>query len=57
MTGPEIAALRKALGLSQIELAAKLGMHPASICRWESGKQRPTRRVLKQLQRLERRTK
>jgi len=57
MTGPEIKTLRLSLGLSQIALAEKLGMHPASICRWESGKQHPTRRVIKQLQRLERRTK
>ena len=57
MTATEIKSLRQALGLSQIELAARLGMHPASICRWESGKQHPTRRVIKQLQRLERRTK
>jgi len=57
MTGPEITALRESLGLSQIELAERLGMHPASVCRWEAGKQHPTRRAVKQILRLQRKAK
>ena len=52
MTATEIKTLRLSLGLSQIELAERLGYHPASICRWEAGTQHPTRRVVKQLMRL-----
>jgi len=57
LNATEIKALRESLGLSQIELADKLGMHPATVCRWEKGKQRPTRRAIKQLLGLKRKEK
>lgn len=38
LTGEDIKRMRKALGWSQIDLATKAGIGPASIKRWELGK-------------------
>jgi transcriptional regulator with XRE-family HTH domain len=35
VTGKEIKRARKVLGVSQIELAEKLGVHPMTVSRWE----------------------
>ena len=37
----QIVALRKQLGLTQSELARRLGVNRAAVCQWEHGKQRP----------------
>ena len=40
-TGLRISALRKKEGLSQAELAEKLGISPQAVSKWESGKNLP----------------
>ena len=40
MTGPELRAARIAAGLTQSDLALRLGMDGASISLWESGKRK-----------------
>lgn len=37
MTGEEVRAIRKRLGLTQQELADKVGVARASVARWEIG--------------------
>ena len=37
MTRTEVAARREALGLTQAELAAELGVHVLTVSRWERG--------------------
>lgn len=47
MSPPErLAGARKALGLSQRKMAAKLGVDPATIMGWEAGKHQPTGKSL-----------
>src|SRR2546425_526067 len=41
MTGEEIRKLRRALGLTQQEFAAKLGVSFAAVNRWEKGRNAP----------------
>lgn len=38
MTPAELRAARRALGLTQVALAARLGVPQATIWRWETGK-------------------
>jgi transcriptional regulator with XRE-family HTH domain len=38
MTPAELTEARKSLGLSQVELAKVLGIHPTMLNRWEHGK-------------------
>ncbi len=45
--------LRKALGLSQAQLAARLGVSPASLKRWERGSAHPSALAWRQLTRLD----
>ncbi len=42
-----IRAIRRALGMSQVEFARALGWAPSTISRWESGKAEPDRLALK----------
>jgi len=35
--GPSIRRCRRLLGISQAELARAMGVHPASLSRWETG--------------------
>ena len=35
MTGPEVRALRRKLGLTQAQLGEQLGVHGNSVARWE----------------------
>src|SRR5258706_14061829 len=35
--------IRRRLGLSQAEFAAKVGLDEGGVCRWESGRRRPSR--------------
>ena len=37
MTGPDLREARQSLGLTQQELAARLGVSRASVNRWETG--------------------
>ena len=41
-----LATARKALGLSQRKMAAKLGVDPATLMGWEAGRHQPTRKSL-----------
>jgi transcriptional regulator with XRE-family HTH domain len=41
MNQKQISALRKKLGLTQSELARKLGVNRAAVCQWEHGTQTP----------------
>lgn len=38
-----LRAVRRRLGLSQADFAAKVGLDEGSVCRWESGRRRPSR--------------
>ena len=38
-----LRAVRRRLGLSQAEFAAKVGLDEGSVCRWESGSRQPSR--------------
>ena len=40
--GQEIVAARRRLGISQRELARRLGVDPGTLGRWETGKGRPS---------------
>ena len=37
MTGEHLRRLRKKLKLTQIELATRLGVHPITVSKWETG--------------------
>ena len=41
MKPKQITALRKKLGLTQSQLARKLGVNRAAVCQWEHGSQNP----------------
>ena len=53
--GIDVKALRTALNLTQAELARKLKVDFICVSRWERGIQRPTPKVRKRLERLQRR--
>jgi putative transcriptional regulator len=40
-TMPDVAAIRKRLGLSQYRFARKFGLSPATVRDWEQGRRRP----------------
>jgi DNA-binding transcriptional regulator YiaG len=42
MTPNEVVKLRKALGLTQTELAARMGTTATTVYRWETGRARVT---------------
>ncbi|HEX6039313.1 helix-turn-helix domain-containing protein [Longimicrobium sp.] len=42
MTGPEVHAIRTQLGLSQVQLAQLLGVHPLTVSKWERSVLAPT---------------
>lgn len=39
--GPDVAAIRKRLGLSQDRFAKKFGLSPATVRDWEQGRRQP----------------
>jgi putative transcriptional regulator len=45
MTGSEVRRIRKRLGLTQVELAAKIGVTSNTVARWERGLVRVTEPV------------
>lgn len=49
MFGPTIASLRKERGLTQVELAAKVEVHPSLIARWERNTVQPRAKALERL--------
>jgi putative transcriptional regulator len=52
MEAQDLKDLRKLLGLSQMDLAVKLGVSLATIWNWESGRFKPSKmaqRAIKQL--------
>ena len=57
MTAAEIKVLRKKLGFTQQQMAAKLGVDRRTIIRWEAGEARPSQLANRQLKRLERNNK
>jgi DNA-binding transcriptional regulator YiaG len=52
MSPDELKRARTVLGLTQKRLAAKLGMHPITVARWESGARGISERIAKRVQRL-----
>jgi putative transcriptional regulator len=42
VTASQIAELRQKLGLSQVQLAQLLGVHPLTVSKWERGLLAPT---------------
>ena len=47
--GGNIRAARRAAGVTQVELAAKLGVNQKDVSRWEQGKQIPSTETLTKL--------
>ena len=44
MTGAELKRLREAANLTQLQLAAALGVHLATLSRWEQRQEQPISR-------------
>ncbi len=49
---PDIRVIRERLGLSQAQLAQRLGVTLTTVVRWEEGRGRPSRHLLHRLQEL-----
>ncbi len=54
MTKSDVRRLRKALGLTQDELARRIGVTHATVNRWENGVHSPRGMALKALERMQR---
>lgn len=54
MNSKEIQQLRKRLGLTQKELAARVKVDAITVSRWERAEQKPSAQAIKQLTRLSR---
>jgi len=52
MIAKEIKSLRKKLGLTQKEFAARVNVDAITVSRWERGQQHPSNLALRQLARL-----
>jgi transcriptional regulator with XRE-family HTH domain len=50
--GETLRAYRRALGLTQRELCAQLGMHRSTVSKLETGKERPSEAMLRRMQEL-----
>ena len=55
MKNKDIKNLRKTLGLTQKELAARVKVDAITVSRWERGEQRPSSQAARQLARLSKR--
>lgn len=53
MTGDHIKRIRQSIGLSQSKFATWLGVSLSSLQEWEQGRQSPTQRALRLLQKAE----
>lgn len=53
--GKEIKSIRKALGYSQTEMGAKIGVSFMSVHRWERGACKPHKSFLKKIQAMAKR--
>jgi len=53
MTGDQIKRIREATGLSQSKFATWLGVSLSSLQDWEQGRQPPTQRAIRLLQKAE----
>ena len=53
MTGDQIKRIRESIGLSQSKFATWLGVSLASLQDWEEGRQPPTKRALRLLEKAE----
>jgi putative transcriptional regulator len=42
MTPEQVSTIRNKLGLSQVQLAQLLGVHPLTVSKWERGRLEPT---------------
>ena len=51
----DVKGLRQRLGITQVELATRLKVHPSAIARWERGVSKPQPAYAERLQALERR--
>lgn len=54
MTPTQVLALRTALGLTQVELAERIGVSSTTIQGWERGRKNPSRMAIKSLESLSR---
>ena len=52
MAGQEIKKLRKRLGMTQQELADKIGVDRVTVARWETEQKKPSNLAKRQLARL-----
>lgn len=52
MLGARIAALRRETGMSQAELAGKLGVSPSAVGMYEQGRREPSAETLVELSRV-----
>ena len=50
----DVKGLRQQLGLTQVELAERLKVHPSAIARWERGVSKPQPAYHERLERLAR---
>jgi len=57
MTPREIVKLREDLGLTQQQLADRIGAHQPTVARWEVGRNRPRGANLKALKELQAKVK
>jgi DNA-binding transcriptional regulator YiaG len=57
MTPKRVVKLRQALGLTQQQLADRIGAQQPTVARWESGKNQPRGANLKALLELEKKLK
>ena len=53
MDNQDIKGLRKKLGMTQQELADKIGVDRVTVARWEAGEKKPSNLARRQLQRLQ----
>jgi DNA-binding XRE family transcriptional regulator len=51
----DIKELRTALGMTQVEFASHIKVHPVTVCHWETGKFKPNKWLAKEIAKLERR--
>ena len=50
----DVKALRQALGLTQTELAQKIGVNQVTVNRWENRRGKPSKLAQRELARLQR---